>query len=91
MFRNNVAVNVKTKKILAILVTDELVHNNETLPELINGMIKTYEKMTIDKLIAEDDAYDDNDIFRFLTDYGILSCVKLRKNCRVGCRKDNIL
>ena len=36
----HIAVNVKTKKILSIKVTDEHVHDSKQLPELINGVIK---------------------------------------------------
>ncbi len=37
----HVAVNVKTKKILAMRVTDEHVHDSKELPELVNGVIKS--------------------------------------------------
>ncbi len=44
----------------------------------------------IGKLIA-DGAYDGNEIFKFLTDNGILPSIKLRKNSRVRWKKGNIL
>ncbi len=59
----HVAVNVKTKKILSIKVTDEHVHDSKALPELVNGVIKLDKKITIGKLFAEDGAYDSNEIF----------------------------
>jgi len=37
----HVAVNVKTKKILSIKVTDEHVHDSKVLPGLINDAIKS--------------------------------------------------
>ncbi len=61
----HVAVNVKTKKILSMKVTDEHVHDSKALPELINDVIKSDKKITIGKLFA-DGAYDGNDIFRYL-------------------------
>ena len=42
IFENTyVAVNVKTKKILSIRVTDEYVHDSKALPELVDGVIKS--------------------------------------------------
>ena len=38
-----------------------------------------------------DGAYESNDIFRYLGDNGILPCIKVRKNARVGWKKGNIL
>ena len=87
----HVAVNVKTKKILSIKVTDEHVHDSKALPELVNDVIKSDKKITIGKLIAEDGAYEGNEIFRFLEDNGIMPCIKVRKNARVRWKKGNIL
>ena len=83
----HIAVNVKSKKILSIKVTDEHVHDSKALPELVENIIKS------DKIIGKlfgDGAYDGNDIFRYLGDNGILPCIKVRKNARVGWKKGNI-
>ncbi len=76
----HIAVNVKTKKILSMKVTDEHVHDSNALPELVNDVIKSdsMTATTTGKLFV-DDAYDDNDIFRYLADNGILPCIKVRK------------
>ena len=66
----HVAVNVKTKKILSIKVTDEHVHDSKALPELVENIIESDRKITIGNLFAEDGAYDDNEIFRYLGDNG---------------------
>ncbi len=87
----HVAVNVKTKKILSIKVTDERVHDSKALPGLVNDVIKLEKRITVGKLIAEDGAYEDNEIFRFLEDNGIMPCIKVRKNARVRWKKGNIL
>ena len=63
----HVAVNVKTKKILSMKVTDEHVHDGKPLSELVDGIIKS-DKM-VGKLFA-DGAYDNNEIFRYLGDNG---------------------
>ena len=87
----HVAVNVKTKKILSIKVTDERVHDSKALPGLVNDVIKSDKRITIGKLIAEYGAYDGNEIFRYLSDNGILPCIKVRKNSIVKWKKGNIL
>ena len=79
----HIAVNVKTKKILSIRVTDEHVHDGNALPELFDGILKSDNIKSIIKLFA-DGAYDSNDIFRYLGDNGILPCIKVRKNAKVG-------
>ncbi len=68
----HVAVNVKSRKILSVKVTDEHVHDGKALPELVENVIKP-NNMTaaVGKLFA-DGAYDGNDIFRYLADNGIL-------------------
>jgi Transposase DDE domain len=86
----HIAVNIKTKKILSIKVTDEHVHDSKALPELVDEAIKSNKKITIGKLFA-DGAYEGNDIFRYLGDNGILPCIKVRKNARVGWKKGNFL
>jgi len=43
---------------------------------------------TIDKLFADGD-YEGNEIFRYLEGNGILSCIKVRKNAKVGWKKGN--
>jgi hypothetical protein len=65
----HVAVNIKTKKILSIKVTDEHVHDTKALPELVENIIKSDRKLTIGKLFG-DGAYEGNDIFRFLENNG---------------------
>ena len=87
----HVVVYVKTKKILAMHVTDEHVHDSKALPGLINDVIKSDKKITTGKLFA-DGAYDGNEIFRYLGVNGILPCIKVRKNSRVRWNKGkNIL
>ncbi len=86
----HIAVNVKTKKILSMKVTDEHVHDSKALPELVKGVIKSDKKIAIGKLFG-DGAYDSNDIFRHLSDNGILPCIKVRKNSKVRLKKGYIL
>jgi hypothetical protein len=71
----HVAVNVKTKKILSMKVTDEHVHDGKVLPELVDNVIESDKQITIGKIIA-DGAYKCNDIFRFLAQNGICHASK---------------
>jgi hypothetical protein len=86
----HVAVNVKTKKILAMKVTDEHVHDSKALTELVDEIIKSDKKITLGKLFA-DGAYDNNNIFRYLGYNGILPCIKVRKNSKIRWKRGNIL
>jgi len=88
----HIAVNVKTKEILSMKVTDEHVHDSRTLPELVDGVTKSYNMAAsvIGKLFA-DGAYEGNNIFKYLSDNGILSCIKVRKNARIKLKKGNII
>jgi hypothetical protein len=85
----HIAVDVKTKKILSMKVTDEHVHDSKALPELVDNIIKSDGMTTTGKLFA-DGAYEGNDIFRYLSDNGILPCIKVRKNAKVRWKKGNI-
>jgi transposase len=87
----HIAVNVKTKKILSIKVTDEHVHDSKALPELVENIIESDSVTAISKLFA-DCAYEGNGIFRYLSvDNGILPCIKVRKSSRVRWKKGKFL
>jgi hypothetical protein len=84
----HVAINVKTKKILSIQVTDRHVHDSKALQELVDNIIESGSvKVAMGKLLGDDDAYEGNDIFRYLADNGILPCIKVRKNARIRWKK----
>ncbi len=85
----HITVNVKTKKILSMKVTDEHVHDSKTLSKLVDDVMESDKETTVGKLFA-DGAYDD-EIFRFLADNGIQPCIKVRKNSRIRWKKGNIL
>ena len=60
----HVLVDVKTKKILSMKVTDEHEHDSKALPELVENIIKSDNMVSIGKLFG-DGAYEGNNIFRF--------------------------
>ena len=74
----HVAVDVKSKKILSLNVTDEHVHDSKVLPKLVEGAKKS-NHMSIGKVFA-DGAYDSNDIFRCLRQWNI-SMHQIKKEC----------
>ncbi len=78
----HIAVDIKSKKILSMEVTDEHTHDSKMLPKLVEDILRTNGCSMIDNLIA-DGAYDSNDIFRCLSEKGIVPCIKVRKNSRV--------
>ncbi len=86
----HIAVDVKSKKILSMKVTDEHVHDGKALPGLVENIIKSDSVTAIGKLLG-DGAYDGNEIFRCLADNGIMPCIKVRKNSRVRLKKGHIL
>ncbi len=73
-----------TAKALPELVVDNIIKSD--------GMTTTTTTTTtaIGKLFG-DGAYEGNEIFRYLGENGILPCIKVRKNARVGWKKGNIL
>jgi DDE family transposase len=88
----HIAVNVKTKKILSIKVTDEHIHDSKALPELIENIIASNNIKAIGKLFADDGAYEGNDIFRCRAAYkGIFPCIKVRKNAKIKLKTGHIL
>jgi hypothetical protein len=55
----HIAVDIKSKKILSMKVTDEHIHDSKMLPELVQNIIKS-NSVTASKLFADDGAYDSN-------------------------------
>jgi transposase len=85
----HIAVDVKSKKIISLKVTDEHIHDGKVLPRLVDNIIKSKD-VRIDKVFA-DGAYDGNEIFKFLAGSGILPCIKVRKNSRFQLKRGNML
>src|SRR6478609_11052393 len=84
----HIAVDVKSKKIISMKVTDEHIHDSKMLPKIVDAIAKS-KHVTVGKIIA-DGAYDSNAVFKCLADSGILPCIKVRKNAKVRWKKGNI-
>src|SRR3954454_4903566 len=61
----HVAVNIKTKEILALEVTDEKVHDSKVLKNLIENVLNNNHEIKIKSFIG-DGAYDSNENFKYL-------------------------
>ena len=81
----HVAVDIKKKRILSLIVTSEQVHDGKVLPQLIDDITLKQNKV-IDTAIM-DGSYDSNKNFQLLSFKGIQSAIKVRKNSR--CKKTN--
>jgi hypothetical protein len=88
----HVAVDIKTKEILALEVTDEQVHDGKVMPKLIEHILKRQnknKKFHIKSVLA-DGAYDSNKNFKYLEMKKIRPSIKVRKNSIIT-RKNNML
>jgi nickel-dependent lactate racemase len=83
----HVAVNIKTKEILSMEVTDEHVHDNKVLPRLVNSVSNDG---FVSDIVLGDGAYDSNGAFRFLSENGIISCIKVRKNSITSAKNNKL-
>ena len=81
----HVAVDIKKKRILSLIVTSEQLHDGNVLPQLIDDITINQNKV-IDTAIM-DGSYDSNKNFQLLSFKGIQSAIKVRKNSR--CKKTN--
>jgi hypothetical protein len=87
----HMAVNVKSKKILSMKVTDEHVHDGKALPELVKNATKSDSgKVAISKPFA-DGAYDSVGVFGCMAGSGILPCIIVRKNAGVRLKTGHFL
>ena len=84
----HVAVDIRSKKILSMEITDEHVHDNKVLPKLVNS-ISNDGFVMIDRVLG-DGAYDSNATFKYLSENGIMPCIKVRKNSRVRWKTANL-
>ena len=84
----HVAVNIKTKEILALEVTDEKVHDGRMLKKLVNHVLDNPGIM-IESVLA-DGAHDTNTNFQFLEQKGITPGIKVRKNSIISIRNNSL-
>jgi hypothetical protein len=87
----HIAVDVKTKEILALEVTDEKVHDGrKIMPKLIEHILKNNNHIKIKSAVLGDGSYEGNGNFKYLQNKRILPAIKVRKNSIIT-RKNNRL
>ncbi len=87
----HVAVNIKTKEILALEVTDEKVHDGKMMKKLVNQVLDiSYKNKVKIKSVLADGAYDSNTNFRYLEEKRITPGIKVRKNSIVSSRNNKL-
>jgi Transposase DDE domain len=84
----HIAVNIKTKEILALEVTDEKVHDGRMLKKLVNHVLDSPGIM-IESVLA-DGAHDTNTNFQFLEQKGITPGIKVRKNSIISIKNNSL-
>ena len=86
----HIAVNIKTKEILALEVTDEKVHDGKIMEQLVEHVLenKDKDKDFHIKSVLADGAYDSNKNFNYLQKKNIQPGMKVRKNSIIS-RKNN--
>jgi hypothetical protein len=81
----HIAVNVKTKEIVSIEVTDETISDGAKFGSLIDQAEKNLQNAKIDEVLA-DGGYDRGDNFNHLRDKGIRPIIKTRANSSTKAR-----
>ena len=84
----HVAIDVKTKKLLALEITDERIGDGKMLQPLIKQAKKNSNGKKI-KAAYADGAYDSKDNFNFLYNERIEPIIKIRKNASTKARGSN--
>jgi hypothetical protein len=84
----HIAVNVKTKEILSLEVTDEKVHDAKVMIKLVERILKNNNNININSVLA-DGSYDGNKNFKYLCDKKIVPGIKIRKNSITSPKNTN--
>ena len=77
----HIAVNIKTKEILALEVTDEKIHDSKILRKLVRHVLDNSSQPNTAKIkaVMADGAYDSNTNFRYLEKKRIRPGIKVRE------------
>jgi hypothetical protein len=75
----HVAVDIKTKEILALEVTDEKVHDSKLMKNLVEGVLNNNHNIKIKSFIG-DGSYDSNENFKYLKEKRIQPILKVKRN-----------
>jgi len=85
----HVAVDIKTKEILALEVTDEKVHDGKVIKQLIQQVLNNNHNVKIKSFIG-DGAYDSNENFKYLKEKRIQPIIKVKRNSIISNKNNKI-
>ncbi len=87
----HVVVNIKTKEIIALEVTDEKVHDGKVMKQLIEQVLNNNHNIKIKSFIGDGGAYDSNENFKYLNDKRIRSVIiKVKRNSIISSKNNKI-
>ena len=86
--KDTLAVNIKTKEILALEVTDEKVYNSKLMKNLVEGVLNNNHDIKIKSFIG-DGAYDSNENFKYLKEKRIRPIIKVKRNSIILSKNSN--
>ena len=85
----HVAVDIKTKEILALEVTYEKVHDGKVMKNLVEGVLNNNHNIKIKSFIG-DGAYDSNENFKYLNDKRIQPIIKVKRNSIISSKNNKV-
>ncbi len=86
----HIAVNIKTKEILALEVTDEKLHDGKVMPKLIEHILnRNNNDFKIESALG-DGSYDSNENFKFLQKNKIKPAIKVRINSIISSKNNKV-
>ena len=87
----HVAVNIKTKEILALEITDEKVYDGKVMPRLIEHILKRKDDKDVKiESVLGDGSYDSNENFKYLQKNKIKPVIKVRKNSIISSKNNSL-
>jgi len=84
-----VAVNIKTKEIIALEVTDEKVHDGKVIKQMIEQILNNNHNIKIKSFLG-DGAYDSKENFKYLKEKRIRPIIKVKKNYIISSKNSNV-
>jgi IS5 family transposase len=84
----HVAVDINTKELLALEVTDEKLHDGKVMEQLVEQVLEN--KNIKIKSVLADGAYDSNRNFKYLQKKKIQPGIKVKKNSIISCKNNKI-
>ena len=82
-------VNIKTKEIIALEVTDEKVHDGKVIKQMIERILNNNHNIKIKSFLG-DGAYDSKENFKYLKEKRIRPIIKVKKNYIISSKNSNV-